>query len=339
MADLGGEAAPSGMEKERKRRNLLLDLAVRLVKEKPLATVGALITLLLFVTGIFAPWLAPEGFNETHAYEALRPPGSEKEDGTGIYVLGTDNLGRDLFSRIIHGARISVQVGLYATVLSVIISILIGVTSGFIGGKFDLIVQRFVDGWMCFPGIVILIAGTTVFSPSLWTIIILLSLMGIAGSRAVRGPVIAIKENMYIQAAIATGAPTWRVLLRHILPNIMAPVIILFTTRMPGMILSEAGISFLGLGIPPPAPSWGGMLSGLGMLFMVRAPWMAIWPGVALSLVVYGVNIFGDGVRDLLDPRLVGGVGRYTTSKRKPKKGKGEGERLEAAMADSQIDK
>ncbi len=319
MVDLR-EPLPSGLDEQRKTRNLLVGLVTRLVKEKPLATVGGVITLLLFVVGILAPLIAPEGVNDTHPYEALLAPLSEKADG-GRFWMGSDNLGRDMYSRIIHGARISVQVGFYATALSVVISILIGVTSGFIGGKFDLIVQRFVDGWMCFPGIVVLIAGTTVFSPGLWTIVILLALGGIGGSRAVRGPVIGIKQNMYIQAAIAAGCPTWRLLLRHILPNIMAPIIILFTTRMPGMILAEASISFLGLGIPPPALSWGGMLSGLGTLFMLQAPWIAIWPGVALSVVVYGVNVFGDGVRDILDPRLAGGVGRYTMAVRKVKKG------------------
>lgn len=322
MVDLR-EPAPSGLDETRKTPNLLVGLGTRLVKEKPLATVGGVITLLLFVFGILAPWIAPEGVNDTHPYEALLPPLSEKADG-GTFWMGSDNLGRDMYSRIIHGARISVQVGFYATALSVVISILIGVTSGFIGGKLDLIVQRFVDGWMCFPGIIVLIAGTTIFSPGLWTIVILLALGGIGGSRAVRGPVIGIKENMYIQAAIAAGAPTWRVLLRHVLPNIMAPIIILFTTRMPGMILAEASISFLGLGIPPPALSWGGMLSGLGTLFMLQAPWIAIWPGVALSVVVYGVNVFGDGVRDILDPRLTGGVGRYTMAARKVKKVEGE---------------
>jgi len=303
----------------RKSRFALVAFLGRLVKEKPLATVGGIIVLVLFICAIFAEWVAPQGFNEVHPYETLQPPGTAMADGAGTYWLGSDNLGRDVLSRVIWGSRISVQVGLYATALSVLVSLLIGLPSGYIGGKFDMVVQRFVDGWMCFPGIVVLIVGVTIFSPGMWTIIFLLALGGIGGSRAVRGPVIGIKENVYLQAAVALGCPTWRIIWKHIMPNIMAPVIILFTTRMPGMILAEAGISFLGLGIPPPFPSWGAMLSGSGMTYMLQAPWMAVWPGVALSVVVYGINVFGDGLRDLLDPRLRGGVGRYTVTKKTKK--------------------
>jgi len=303
----------------RKHRFAVVDFLVKLVKKKPLATVGGVIVLALFICAIFAEWIAPYGYNEVRPYEMLQPPGTAIEDGTGTYWLGSDNLGRDILSRVIWGSQISVQVGLYATTLSVLVSLLIGLPSGYIGGKFDIIVQRFVDGWMCFPGIIVLIVGVSIFSPSMWAIIFLLALGGIGGSRAVRGPVIAIKENMYLQASVAAGCPTWRIIWKHILPNIMAPVIILFTTRMPAMILAEAGISFLGLGIPPPFPSWGAMLSGAGMTYMHQAPWMAIWPGVALSVVVYGINVFGDGLRDLLDPRLRGGIGRYAVMKKTEK--------------------
>lgn len=149
----------------------------------------------------------------------------------------------------------------------------------------------------------------------MWQMILALSLMGIGGSRSIRGPVMAVRNEAYIQAALSVGASTWRIILRHILPNVMAPTIILFTTRIPGIILSEASLSFLGLGIPPPDPSWGRMLSGTARLFMIKAPWMAIWPGLAISVVVYGINVFGDAIRDLLDPRMRGGVGRYSGGK------------------------
>jgi len=148
--------------------------------------------------------------------------------------------------------------------------------------------------------------------PGMWQVIIVMGIQwGITGSRVIRGATISTKENVYVEAAKAIGCPTTRILTRHILPNIMAPIIILFTTRVPAMILLEASLSFLGYGIPPPAPSWGGMLSGSARTYMFRAPWMAIWPGLALSTVVYGVNMFGDALRDLLDPRLRGGAGRY----------------------------
>jgi len=307
MNDIARDASPAVAE-EPKRRSFLADLFIRLVKEKPLGTIGGIIVLILLLTGIFAEALAPYGYNESlGVYRG--PPSPE-------YVLGTDNLGRDMLSRVIFGARISVIVGLSASSLSVLVSTIIGILCGYIGGKFDLIVQRFVDAWMCFPALVILIVIVSLLGPGMWQIIIVLGLQyGIAGSRVVRGAVIGIKENVYVEASRAIGAPTGRILMRHILPNIMAPLIILFTTRMPAIILAEATLSFLGYGIPPPTPSWGGMLSGPGRANMLIAPWMAIWPGLALSIVVFGVNMFGDGLRDLLDPRLRGGVGRYGVKK------------------------
>jgi len=298
----------SGRIAERKRHSWLAEFFIRLVKEKPLGTVGGVITLLLLLTGIFANFIAPYGVNETNPADMLLAPSAR-------YWLGTDNLGRDLLSRVIFGARISVIVGLAATAISVTLSTIIGILCGYIGGKFDLIVQRFVDAWMCFPGLVILMVLMSVIGPGMWSVIIVLGLStGIVGSRIVRGATMSVKENVYVEAAKAIGCPTKRIITRHILPNIMAPIIILFSTRVPNAILIEASLSFLGFGIPPPAASWGGMLSGSGRSYMFLAPWMCIWPGFALSIVVYGVNMFGDAVRDILDPRLRGGVGRYGVS-------------------------
>jgi peptide/nickel transport system permease protein len=299
---------------ERKKRGAVAEFFVRLLREKPLGTVGGIIVLLLLLTGIFADLLAPYGFNDIHPAESLASPSAK-------YLLGTDNVGRDVLSRVIYGARISVIVGLAATTISIVVSTVVGVLSGFIGGTFDIILQRFVDAWMCFPGIIILIVIVSLIKPSMGTIIVVLGLQyGIAGSRIVRSSVISIKENIYVEAAEAIGCSTLRMLVRHILPNVMAPIIILFSVRVPAIILAEASLSFLGLGIPPPMPSWGGMLSGQGRAYMLMAPWMAIWPGVCLSVVVYGVNMFGDAVRDLLDPRLRGGLGRYSGVKVKIKK-------------------
>ena len=299
---------------EGKRRGLFTDFFVRLVKEKPLGTVGGIITLVFLVTALFSDFLAPYGMNETRVAPRLAAPSME-------YLLGADQLGRDVLSRIIYGARISVIVGLTATTMATLISLIIGVFSGYFGGYFDLVVQRFVDGWISFPGLVLLIIAVTIVGPGMWQVIIVLSLLfGIGGSRIVRSAVIGVKENLYVKAAGAIGCTTTRMLIFHILPNIMAPTIILYTTRVPAMILVEASLSFLGLGIPPPAPSWGGMLSMEGRRYMLQSPWLAVWPGLALAVVVYGVNMFGDAVRDLLDPRLRGGVGSYRKVEARSKK-------------------
>ncbi len=296
---------------KRKRRSFLVDFGIRLVKEKPLGTVGAVITLLLLLTAIFADFVAPYGMNETYVGGPLAPPSTE-------HWLGTDNLGRDILSRIIFGARISVIVGLTAASLGTIVSAVIGITSGYMGGKLDLIVQRGVDTWMCLPALIISMVLVIVMGPSIWSIIIALAFTwGIPGSRVIRGAVISIRENAYVEAARAIGCPFTTILTRHILPNVMATIIILFSIRVPGMVLAEASLSFLGFGIPPPDPSWGSMLGGSGRQYMLLAPAMSIWPGLALAIVVYGVNMFGDAVRDLLDPRLRGGVGRYGVGKLK----------------------
>ena len=289
----------------------LVDFLIRLVKEKPLGLVGGIIVLLFLLTGIFADWLAPYGMNDIHPVDRLRPPSIE-------YFLGTDHLGRDMLSRIVFGARVSMIVGMAAGAMTVLIAALIGVPSGVIGGKFDIVVQRFVDGWICFPLLVLFLAAVSVVGPGMLQIIIILGLVqGIAVSRIIRSAVITIRENMYVHAAEAIGSPTTRTIIRHILPNIMAPVIVVFSTQVPGSILSEANLSFLGLGIPPPQPSWGGMLSGTGRNYMFKAPWMALWPGLAISIAIYGLNMFGDAARDLLDPRLRGGLGGYSGTMKK----------------------
>ncbi|MBA7600695.1 Glutathione transport system permease protein GsiD [subsurface metagenome] len=305
----------SGRVAERKKHSRLVGFVIRLVKEKPLGTVGLVITLFLLFTGIFADLIAPYGMNEVNLEVAIVAPSAR-------FWLGTDNLGRDMLSRVIFGARVSVIVGLVGATISTLFTLLIGMLSGYIGGKIDLIVQRFVDGVMCFPGLVLLIAIIATTGRGLWTVIIVLGIVwGVGGSRIIRGAVIGVKENVYVEAAKAIGCPPRRILTRHILPNIMAPLIINFSVQVPALILTEASLSFLGYGIAPPTPSWGGMLGISGRIYMFKAPWMAVWPGVALAIVVYGVNMFGDAVRDLLDPRLRGGVGRYGVRVKKSKKG------------------
>ena len=283
----------------------------RLRREKPLGMVGAAITVLLLLIGILADLLAPYGMNEVFRRELLVAPSAK-------FWLGTDNFGRDILSRIIYGARISMVVGLSASAIAAISSAIIGTVSGYVGGRFDLWLQRFVDAWMSLPGLVLLIFMISVVGPGMLQLIVVLGLLlGIGGSRVIRSAVISIKDNEYVSAAVAVGSRTSELLLRHILPNIMAPIIIQFTTNAPQVILIEASLSFLGYGIPPPAPSWGSMLGFNARRYMFQAWWMVVWPGVALSVVVFGVNMFGDAVRDLLDPKLRGGAGRYGIRKRK----------------------
>jgi len=307
----GRVAEPKATQGEIKRHSWLAAFWLRMVREKPLGMVGVVITVILLVTGIFADFIAPYGMNQTHTDFYM--VGSSAK-----FWLGTDNLGRDILSRVIFGARISVIIGVAASALSTINSAFIGILCGYIGGKLDLIVQRFVDAWMCLPGLIVLMIVISFIGPGMLTLIISMGILGgIGGSRIVRSAVIAVKGNVYVSAAEAIGCSTTRMLTRHILPNVMAPIIILFSLRVPGVILTEASLSFLGFGIPPPFPSWGGMLSGSGRAYMFVAPWMVLWPGIALGVVVYGLNMFGDAVRDILDPRLRGGVGRYGTKQSK----------------------
>ena len=297
--------------KEKKRYSKAVEIIIRFVKEKPLGTVGAAITLLLLIVAIFANLIAPYGVNANNMGNVLAPPSIH-------FWLGTDNLGRDLLSRVIFGARISVIVGLAATSLGTVISTVIGVVCGYFGGMLDLIVQRFVDAVMCIPMLMLVMLVMSILSPGMWQLILVLGISGgINTSRVVRSAVIGIKENVYLQAAEAIGCSNTRILTKHILPNIIAPIIVGFTTYLPGVILTEASLSFLGYGIPPPAPSWGGMLSATGLEYMYLSPWMVLWPGIALTLTVYGVNIFGDALRDILDPRLRGGIGRYGVKAKK----------------------
>lgn len=298
----------------RKKRGFVTDFFYRLWKEQKLGMIGAVIFILFLLTGIFADVLAPYGMNEIDLDKYMQPPSRSN-------WLGTDNLGRDLLSRVIYGARLSVIIGFAGTFLSIFISIFLGTISGYFGGKTDMIIQRSVDAWMCFPGLIILIVAISLVGPGMLQVIFVLGLQyGIAGSRIIRGTVVSTKENVYVFAARSIGVSHTRLLLRHILPNIMAPIIVLFSIRISTIILVEATLSFLGLGVPPPAPSWGRMLSSHGRIYMTQAPLLGIAPGVALSLVVYGVNTFGDSVRDLLDPRLRGGSGRFTKRKKKKKK-------------------
>ncbi|HQC96015.1 MAG TPA: ABC transporter permease [Aquabacterium sp.] len=272
----------------------------RLFRDKPLGSFGGIVLLLFVVVGVFAPWIAPYDFNEIAPLDRMQGP-------SWAHWFGTDNLGRDVLSRCIYGAQLSVIIGCSAAALATIISSVIGIVSGYFGGKVDMAVQRFVDAWMSFPDLIVLIVVVSVLGPGMPQIIFTLGLLlGIGGSRIVRSAVVSVREHMYVHAAQSIGAGTLRILWKHVLPNVMAPIIVLFTTRVGSVILAESGLSFLGLGVPPPAPTWGSMLSGSGRTYMFQGPWLALAPGLCLTVVVYATNVFGDALRDLLDPRMRG---------------------------------
>ncbi len=227
-------------KKPKRQTGPVAEFFVRLVREKPAGAVGAFIFLVMLLTGIFAGVIAPDGYNSINPIERLKPPSWE-------HWFGTDHLGREMFDRIVHGSQLSLIIAFSATSFSILISIVIGLSTGYLGGRFDMIVQRMVDAWMSFPDLIILIVAVAILGPGTWQIILVLGLLyGIAGSRIIRGAVVSAKENIYVQASQSIGSSTMSILLRHILPNIMAPIIVLFTTRLAAVILVESGLSFLG---------------------------------------------------------------------------------------------
>jgi peptide/nickel transport system permease protein len=279
----------------------------RFLRTKPLGTVGGFIVLMFILTAIFAEQIMPYPYDECKGCPLRQAP-------SGSFIMGTDNLGRDMLSRIIFGARISVSVGFGAVFIGTGLATLIGILSGYWGGKVDLMFQRLIDIWISIPALVLLIVIMSVFTTrntgSATSIVLVAVSLGIivasGSSRVVRSTVIAIRHMPYMEAARCIGASDWRVITRYVLPNIFAPIIILATTGLGGAILAESTLSFLGFGVKPPMPAWGSMLSGSGRQYFLLAPWLAIWPGLAISIVVFGFNMFGDALRDVLDPRLRG---------------------------------
>ncbi len=269
-------------------------------RQNPLATISAFILVVATVGALAAPVIAPYEPTEQILTERLTSPNT-------THWLGTDNFGRDVFSRLLFGARISLFIGLSATLLGVAIGAVIGVLTGFLGGWTDLVVQRFIDAIMAIPGLVLLLTLAMVLGPTMESIIAALVIFIIPPSvRVVRGHTISVSNEQYIEAARVIGASSMRILFRHIFPNVFATVIVAASVVIGAVILAEAAIGFLGLGIREPTPTWGNMLSTSGQAYMEQAPWLAIAPGVAIMFVVAAFNLLGDGLRDVLDPRLRG---------------------------------
>jgi peptide/nickel transport system permease protein len=278
----------------------LLALA-RFARQKPLGAIGGVIVVAMLVMTLFAEQIAPYTYDETIRGARMKPP-------SAAHWLGTDNLSRDMWSRIVYGARVSVTVGFATIALGIAVATAIGVSSAYFGGAYDLIVQRLVDAWLSFPYLIIILSVMAVLGPGRLNLIISVAIIAAAtNSRVIRGAALTVMQNQFVEAARAIGCGHGRIIVRHILPNVTATIIILATIGLGAVILAESALSFLGFGVPPPYPSWGAMLSGSGRTYMFRAPWMAIWPGVAISLAVFGFNMLGDALRDVLDPRLRGG--------------------------------
>jgi peptide/nickel transport system permease protein len=270
------------------------------VRQKPLGAFGAALIVLFLVLAAGAQWLAPYPYDVGTAANRLQWPSL-------AHPFGTDANGRDLLSRVIWGARVSVTIGFGAVLISTLVAIVVGVSSGYFGGWLDLTVQRIVDIWISFPALVLLVSLVAIVGPGLWsTMLVLGVLLAPGAARVVRGAVLGMRYQPYVESARCLGAGDFRIVRSYVLPNVAAAILVLATTQLGVAILAESTLAFLGYGVPPPFPTWGSMLSGTGRAYMLQSPWLSIWPGLAISGAVFGFNMFGDALRDVLDPRLRG---------------------------------
>lgn len=272
----------------------------RFCSKKPLGAAGGAIMLVIVFTAVFASVLQTEDPIATNAGATLAPP-------SAVHWLGTDHLGRDIYSRILHGARVSLLVGLGSTLVASVLGGVIGLLSGYVGGKTDLVVQRVMDILQGLPLLVLALVMAAALGPSIPNVILAISIPIMPrAARVIRSSVLSIREFQYVEAARALGLTHLRIAFRHILPNTVGPFIVLGTAQLGSAILVEAALSFLGLGVPEPYPSWGRMLSVSAAEYAQKAPWLVLFPGIAISLAVFGSNLLGDALRDTLDPRLRG---------------------------------
>ena len=268
----------------------------RFMRSSPIGAVAVMVWILIILMAVFAPQIAP--------HDPLEPTYSE-EGPSADHWLGTDRLGRDVLSRIIFGARITLIVAFTAVLIGDSIGFLWGIASGYLGNNFDLISQRLVDILMSFPGLILALLLLVVLGAGLNTVIIAIAVTRIpSATRITRSVVLTIKETSYVEAARSIGVPTWAIMLRHVAPQCLAPILVVATLHLGAAIFAESALSFLGLGIPPPAPSWGNMLGGV-LAAAFRPPWwLVVFPGVAITLAILSANLIGDALRDFLDPKL-----------------------------------
>jgi len=294
------EATQENVAVQLRPRQSMSRYLVYYFRHKPLGTIGIALVAVMVFTAVFAPLIANYTFQEQN-YDAL------KESPSTSHFFGTDQFGRDVFSRVVHGARISMMVGLFAVVAGTGAGAIVGLVSGFFMGKLDTIVQRLVDMWMSFPDLILALTIVAVLGNTLTNVVLAIAATILPrGVRVVRSATIAIREMDYTMAAKAIGASSPRIMIQHVLPNTMAPFLIIMSSMFGTAILTEAGLSFLGLGIAEPTPSWGGMLSGQAAQYLKTAPWILIFPGVAITITVMGFAFAGDALRDVLDPKLRG---------------------------------
>lgn len=273
---------------------------LRAARRKPLGAISLVLILLMLLLALGAGYIAAYDPNVSFRGHILEGPSLR-------FLMGTDNYGRDILTRIIYGSRVSLSVGFAAVAVGTLGGGLIGMFSGYFEGRVDLTLQRFMDALMSLPSIILALTIVAAVGPGLFNVMLAIGISHIPrDNRVVRSAVLSEKQNVYVEAARCIGCGTPRILLRHILPNVTAPIIVIATVSLANAILAEATLSFLGVGVPPPHPSWGGMLSQDARRYMLAQPWMALWPGVAISLAVLGWNLLGDALRDLWDPRLRG---------------------------------
>lgn len=305
------------MSKEKKTKskpqNGFVEFMTLLWRTKKLAFFSMVVLILFVLVAIFADVIAPQkmedGLLKSRLIESCQPPSL-------AHPLGTDAMGVDLLSYMIYGARTSVILGLTCTLLSTVISVVIGVASAVIGGKFDLILQRFIDAWQCIPGMLIMLILMTMLGSGMGSMIVVLSIpSGIGGSRMIRSAAISVKDSGYCNMSkMLGGKNVWR-MVHHVLPNILPLVLMNLANSLGGTIMMESTLNFLGFGVNVGTPSWGYILTSQGRSKMYTAPWIGLAPGLAITIMVFAAAMFGDGVRDILDPRLKGGMGSFSKEK------------------------